>query len=286
MTETEKEKAISLYSKIESDLQNADLGTGLAKRGLVRRTADKMLGVAVRRISDADPFKAARKVRELKEKHPLATDDQIVELLIKAKCQKAGTVGAVTSVANVIPGIGTALSLTIGMAVDIGSTLKLQAELVLEIAEARGAVLSDAQRNEVVLVVAGISAGSQQAGGKALQRLSQKAGEMAAQKWMSKALPAIGVAAAAGTNVVSTYIIGKRADVYFRHGPTAMGDWKENLRALSGVDERKITNWISESSNTLAGKTAIAGKAVRHAMDKLSKRQNIFSKKEEKAVVK
>jgi hypothetical protein len=183
-------------------------------------------------------------------------------MLIKAKCQKAGTVGAATSAANIIPGIGTALSLTIGMVVDIGSTLKQQAELVLEIAEARRVVLSDAQRNEVLLVVVGIGAGSQHVGGKALQSLTQKAGELAAQKWMAKAVPAIGVAASAGTNVVSTYIIGKRANAYFQRGPEAMGDWKDNLRALSGVDERKIAGWISESSSAVARTTTRAGQAV------------------------
>ena len=132
------------------------------------------------------------------------------------------------------------MSLTVGMAVDIGATLKMHSELVLEIAEAYRHRLTDADRSEVLLAITGLSAGFDQIGGQAVKGLSQKVGELAAQKWMAKAVPAIGMAASASTNVLATYLIGRRAQAYFARGPEALGDWKDNLRAISGVDERKM----------------------------------------------
>ena len=41
-----------------------------------------------------------------------------------------------------------------------------------------------------------------------------------------------------------------------------MGDLKDNLRALSGVDERKIAQWISESSRTVTQASAKAGSSI------------------------
>jgi len=56
------------------------------------------------------------------------------------------------------------------------------------------------------------------------------------------------VAASAGVNVVSTYLIGRRVQAYFSLGEAEMKDWAESLRALTGVDERQIASWLSEAA--------------------------------------
>jgi len=265
MAEQKIEAAMAMVQKLEQDAEDMHPGSrdpDARKGGVARSIADKVLGYAVKRLSGADPEQAALRVQALKSKHPEYSEIELIEKLIKAKCQKTAAVGAATSAASIIPGLGTVLSMTIGFAVDVSSTLKHQSELVLEIAEARGHRLTPNDRNEVILAVMGLSTGISRLGGRAIKGFSHKVGEMAAQKWLAKAVPAIGMAASASTNVLSTYIIGKRADAYFMRGPEAMGDLKDNLRALSGVDERKIARWISEGSQGVAKASASAGARI------------------------
>jgi hypothetical protein len=265
MTEQKIEEAIAIIQKLEHDAAHMEASVHdptVKKDSVARSVADKVLRYAVKRLSDINPDQAVMRVQELKCKHPELSETELIEKLIKAKCQKTAAVGAITSAASIIPGLGTMLSLTIGYAVDIRSTLKLQSELVLEIAEASGHQLTPNERNEVLLAVTGLSTGISRLSSRAVKGVSHKVGEMTAQKWLTKAIPAIGMAASASTNVLSTYIIGKRADAYFMRGPEALGDLKSNLRALSGVDERKIARWISESSRGVAKASANAGNSI------------------------
>lgn len=75
--------------------------------------------------------------------HPDEDQTALVERLIWDACKRSAAVGAVTSGTVILPGIGTAASLTVGVAADIGATFKLQAELVSQIAAARASVLEE-----------------------------------------------------------------------------------------------------------------------------------------------
>jgi hypothetical protein len=175
---------------------------------------------------------------------------ELAQKLISLKCQKTGTVGAVTAGASLVPGIGTAAALTLGTAADIGVTFKMQAELVLEVAAVYDYPLSEDEKKRLVMVITGISAGSTMLARRAGQNIALKTGERFAGRTVLKAIPVVGMIASAGTNVLSTYIIGQRADAYFRLGPDAVGSWADSVRAVSGVDERKIGGWLAESSKT------------------------------------
>jgi len=48
--------------------------------------------------------------------------------------------------------------------------------------------------------------------------------------------------------MVSTYIIGQRAQAYFSLGPDAVGDWGESIRAITGLDERELIAWLAETT--------------------------------------
>jgi hypothetical protein len=65
--------------------------------------------------------------------------------------------------------------------------------------------------------------------------------------------------------VLSTYIIGQRADAYFRLGPDALGTWTDSLRAVSGVDERKIGGWLAESGRATGAMIASGASMVGEA---------------------
>jgi hypothetical protein len=199
-------------------------------------------------INKADDQAAAERVQAIRQQQPQASTDDVVQELIRRKCIKTGSVGAVTSGAALIPGLGTLASLTFGVAADVGLTFKLQTELVLEIAAAHDKPLSEHEKQRVVLLVTGLSMGTNQAVTRVGSRISRLATERLARRSVAKAIPVIGVAASAGVNIVSTYIIGRRANAYFSLGEAEMNDWAENLRALTGVDERLISNWLSDAA--------------------------------------
>lgn len=226
----------------------------------------KILGQFNRAVSDADVVAAAQRVQAKQAAHLDADIDGLVERLIRDKCAQTATIGAVTSGAAIIPGIGTAASLTLGVAADIGATFKLQAELVLEIAAARGRMLSEQEKRSVVMVITGMSSGANQLIGQAGKRATLKITERYAQKWVTHALPFVGIAASAATNVLSTYLVGKRADAYFNLGPEAMGDWGETWRAITGVDERAVGTWFASNARTswqaIKGSAGQAGATV------------------------
>lgn len=213
--------------------------------GLVDRLMERLTDY----INEVDEQAAAARVAALRQKQPQAPKEDLADDLIRQKCFRAGAVGAVTSGAALIPGLGTFASLTFGVAADIGMTFKLQAELVLEIATLYGYTLTPDEKRRVILLVTGISAGANQVLSKVGAEVAERATQRLAERAVVKAIPFIGVAASAGTNIVSTYVIGRRAQAYFNLGPEGMQSWSESLRAISGVDERKLTDWLVETTD-------------------------------------
>jgi hypothetical protein len=211
-------------------------------------------------ISNVEQGTAMTRVAELREDYPGASSDELVDMLIKRKWLQAGAVGAATSGAALIPGVGTLAALTVGVAADISIAFRLQAELVLEIAAAHQRLLTEEEKQRAILIVTGLSAGATQLVAKTGRKASVEIGERFAQKSLVKILPGIGIAASAGTNALSTYFIGRRAHAYFSLGPEKMTDWKEGLRAITGVDERKIGRWLASTRVATAGQSA--GKTV------------------------
>lgn len=230
------------------------LDTGQAKTSM----AESLMKSLFDRISDVDMQAAARHVQTLREAHSQATEDELVEMLIKIKCQQTAAIGAATSAVALIPGVGTFLSLTAGVAVDIAATFTRQAELILEIAEVHQYELSEEEKQRTVMMVTGLGAGANQLAYRAGDKIGRKLSERYASKWLARVLPVIGMASSASTNVLSTYIMGRRAHAYFGLGPEAMDDWKESARALTGVDERKIAGWLAETGQT-AGSVVASG---------------------------
>ncbi len=267
-----KSQAEEIIVAVDQDLQAVESKSPAVQKEVDSR-ADALMKTMFGVVSDVDLEAAARRVEAFKAEHPAASPEELSQKLIREKCQRTGTVGAVTSGAGLIPGVGTAAALTLGVAADIGATFKLQAELVLEMAAIYDYPLSDEEKQRVVMLVSGIGVGASALASRAGQQASVKIGEKFAEKAFMKALPFVGVIASAGTNVLSTYIIGQRADAYFRLGPEAMGSWGDSLRAISGVDERKIGRWLAGGGRATgaaivsgAGKVSQAGKSAGEAV--------------------
>ena len=201
-----------------------------------------------RAIDEVDEAAARKRVNARRKANPEATVDELVEMLIKQKCIQTGAIGAVTSSANVIPGIGTVVTLTFGVAADIGMTFKLQAELILEIAAVYERILTDIEKRNAILVITGISTGANQIGEKLAETIAKQVAKLWSREAAEKVAPGVGIAMSATINATTTYIIGERAKAYFSLGAKAVGNWAESVRALTGVDERKISSWLLEST--------------------------------------
>ncbi len=261
--ESLKHQAEKIVSAVDQDLQGLDKGSMIQAR--VNDRANAILETLFNVVSDVDLEAAAARVRQLKAKNPHTTPEELAQKLIREKCQRTGAIGAVTSGAGLIPGIGTAAAVTLGVAADIGATFKLQAELVLELAALYDYPLTEEEKQRVVMLITGLSAGTTALARRAGQQASVKIGEKLAEKSILKALPVIGVVASAGTNVLSTYIIGQRADAYFRLGPDAVGSWSDSLRAISGVDERRLGTWLAENGKATGAALASGANRIGEA---------------------
>ena len=253
-----KNQAEEIIDAVDHDLQQIDAQPPVVRQD-VETKANALMDTIFNVVSDVDLEEATERIKKLKRDNPNATREELSQKIVRDKCHRTGAIGAVTSGAGLIPGIGTAAAVTLGVAADIGATFKLQAELVLELAALYDYPLTEDEKQRLVMTITGISAGTTALARRAGQQASLKLGEKFAEKSIVKAIPVIGVVASAGTNVLSTYIIGQRADAYFRLGPDAMGSWADSLRTISGVDERKIGRWVAENGKS-AG-SAIAGQA-------------------------
>ena len=254
-----KNQAEEIMAAVSRELQGTESGVQIVDQ----QTDSKGSGSALmdslfKMVSKVDVQAAEERVQALRAENPNASTEEIVQKLIRDKCKRTAAVGAATSGTALIPGVGTAAALTLGVAADIGATFKLQAELVLEIAAAYNYPLTEDEKQQVVMVITGLSAGTVALAQRVGKRAALRLGEKYAEKAIVKALPVIGVISSAGTNVLSTYIIGQRADAYFRLGPEAVGSWADSLRAITGFDERQMKSWLAEGGRT-AGAVLVVG---------------------------
>ncbi len=237
--------------------------------GMVNALVDQVLGS----INQVDAAAAQQRVAELRQKFPEATADQLVERLIQQRCMQAGTVGAVTSGATIIPGLGTVATLIFGVATDLRMTYQIQSELVLEIAAVYGRAIHADERRFMVALVTGLSAGANRVVTRAGTELAELASRRLAQRAVAKSIPVLGVAASGGINMLSTYLIGRRAQAYFSQDPTLLVGWDDHMRTLTGVDERKLASWLTDTTErswrftnrqaqTVAGGMIVAGQAA------------------------
>lgn len=263
-----KHHAEEIIVAVDHDLQAVEAQSQPVKDE-VSSKANAIMNSIYRVVSDVDPQAAADRVDLLKAEYPEATIEELSRRLIREKCEATGKIGAVTSGTALIPGVGTAAALTLGVVADITATFRLHAELVLELAALYNYPLTDEEKQRIVMLITGLSAGTHTLRRKIGEKAATTIAEKYALKSVVKILPVVGVVVSASTNVLATYIIGQRADAYFRLGPDAVGSWADSLRTISGVDERTIAGWLAESTKSTgaalvsgANKVGEAGKSA------------------------
>ena len=219
-------------------------------------------------IDDTDEQAAMARVEALRRQRPLSSPSQLADKLIYDKCMQTAVIGAVSSGASVIPGLGSFASLTVGVAADISLTFKAQAELVIEIAALYNHPLAPDEKRRIVLLVTGASAGANAVARRTGRRIAVKTGEKFAEKGIVKAIPFVGIGASAAANVAMTYAIGARAKAYFSLGPDEMLDTGATLRAITGVDGRKLAAGLRNTSRDRPAAIAAAGRSAKQLAGK------------------
>jgi uncharacterized protein (DUF697 family) len=267
--ETATQVKITMSTLSEHDEVGRNVTSGLPARLLDR---------LAKAIDETDEQAAAARVAQLRTVYPGATPEELTDRLIYHKCRSTAVVGATTSGLAVIPGLGTVASLTFGIAADLGITFKMQAELVLEIAAVYGHRMAPNEKRRVVLTVTGLSTGATTIAHRMGNNISKRVTARVASKYVTKAVPFVGMAASASTNAALTYFIGKRAQAYFSLGPDQMHDWHTALPALTGIDREKLVEGAKTGGELAlkAGGTAVSGarSVAGKARDTISRRNS------------
>jgi|SRR5581483_2438997 len=211
----------------------------------------------------------ARKPRTRQVPAKRTVDAEFLALL-RRKCIRAASVGALTAAGEAVPGLGRVLGLVFGELLDAKLLAGLQRELVDETFALYGLELPEPLKhtlvNKIQIVGVGASAGGDAMMRAALKNTLGRVGGMIA----ARTLPLAAIATSAASNAAVTYAIGKRAQAVARlkHAPVA--GLPDALRAFSGVDERRIYAWSVDAvkdalgfTGKLLGRIAKAPSALR-----------------------
>jgi hypothetical protein len=259
-----------------TESQNSPSGAASTALAAVDNVMRTMVGT----IEDKHIAAANERVQALRGRHPNATADELADKAIRQKCIDTGAVGVASSVPGLIPGVGSMLVASAGLVIDIRKTIEMQKDLVLELAALYERPITPADRRNLLLLVGGVDSGNKlvvKAGGELAAKASLKISSEFTSKALSKAIPIAGIMTSAAVNVVSTYLVGRRAQAYLRADPTLADTWDDALRTLSGVDERELARWLlasldqaqgglAQSARWLGGAVGSAGRSVGSAV--------------------
>lgn len=193
-------------------------------------------------ISPEDAEQVAQKYRDKLAAKNLPhheMQDAVAELIVKRYAKMAGTVGGVSGLAGIIPGVGTAVAVTGGAIADAAASMKLQVDMCMCMAAAYDYDLNneDARHISFLLAAGGAleKAGEQaavqlasKAGVKmlkqyprgavlqAIKEMFKKLGIVFTRKALEKALPfGVGVVIGGTFNYALTTYVGKTAREWF-----------------------------------------------------------------------
>lgn len=241
-------------------VMSQDNQSGAATTALA--AVDNVMRTMVGSIEDQHIAAAKARVQALRTRHPGAAPDELADKAIRQKCIDTGAIGVASSLPGLIPGVGSMLVASAGLVVDIRKTMEMQKDLVLELAAIYDRTVTPADRRNLLLLVGGVDSGNKllvKASGELAAKASLKVSSKFTSKALAKAIPVAGILTSAAVNVVSTYLVGRRAQAYLRADPSLADTWDEALRTLSGVDERELTRWLVASLDQgMGGLTASA----------------------------
>ncbi|MDH0732556.1 EcsC family protein [Pseudomonas sichuanensis] len=140
-------------------------------------------------ITPQDAREMVEQYREqvLKAK-PKATDAQVLERvtdkIISRYCKLAATSGAATAIPGAIPGVGTAVGMLGGSAVDIPVCIKLQIDMTMCLGIAINGKMSNEDAKHMAFIIA-LYGSLEQMGSAGATRMASKAGVRMVQQYLT-----------------------------------------------------------------------------------------------------
>jgi len=218
----------------------------------------------------------SREVKAVRKAKPRAKGDpneaQFVALL-RRKCMRAATIGALTAAAESLPGFGKALGLVFGELVDVEMLAGVQRELIEETFQLYGldlpAPVHKALVHKVQLAGSAASVAGDALTRGILHRALRRVGSIVA----ARAVPVAAVVFSAAANAAGTYAIGKRAQTVARWRDAPISGMPDAVRAFTGLDERRLFAWsLAAAKDAMAGVTKAMGRVAQSVKPKKKKR--------------
>src|SRR5215471_6784579 len=165
--------------------------------------------------------------------------------LLRNKCLKAASVGALTAAGEAIPGLSSVLGLVFGELIDVRFLAGIQRELIEETFEIYDFDLPKEVRSALVDKVQLLGAGASVASDAIVRQLMRSSLGSLGGLLTRRVLPIASIASSAFSNAWVTYALGKRAQAVAQLQSAPLDDLPEAMRAFSGVDERRVLDWTA-----------------------------------------
>ena len=169
-------------------------------------------------------------------------DAQFLDIL-RGKCVRAASCGALTATAGAIPGLGRVLGLVFGELLDANMLAIIQRQLVEETFELYEFNLPNHLHASVVANVQRLGVAAGVSGDLVVRGTVRRALGSASGQLFRRAVPLTAVLSSALVNASVTYAIGKRAQSVAQLRDTSIKGRADLLRGFSGIDERRIYAW-------------------------------------------
>ena len=158
--------------------------------------------------------KAQAAAQARRDKQPDAEVTELYKQLLRDKCLRAGTLGAATSVASLIPGLGAIASFAIDGIGDAAYTAELQQDLALTTFALYGRKPNEKERLRIVGWIATFGAGGSELIEQVGKMVARQLAKNLAGRLLRRGLPFAEVAYSTATHLAGTYFVGRRAQLY------------------------------------------------------------------------
>ena len=175
------------------------------------------------------------KIANLRSKNPGIRRKDLVGILIREKALRSGIIGGLTALPSNIPILGTIATLTIGSAIDLGTLLRYQCILVIEVGAVYGQISGHFQSMIDILSVLSVVSGDRRSrkeldrirlssvgdrcfsvGSKQLlNKIATRIGIKLVQKSSARSVPVLGALFGAGINYNAIDDVGRTSEKYF-----------------------------------------------------------------------
>jgi uncharacterized protein (DUF697 family) len=178
------------------------------------------------------------------------TKDAEFLALLRRKCLRAASVGALTAVGESIPGLSRVLGFVFGELLDARFLSEIQRELINDTFELYGLDLPKPVHDALVSKVQVLGASASIASDAVIRQLLKRSVGRFGGVIGLGVVSLTSIASSAFSNAMVTYAVGKRAQAVAQLHDAPITALPAALRAFSGVDERRVLEWTVEATRS------------------------------------